>query len=51
MILLVLFVVAMFLWFLALLPWPADSYFGRALGWLPFICVLLLFLILHGLRV
>jgi hypothetical protein len=48
----ILFVVAMFLWFLTNLPVPQAIQFGWAGGWLAFICVLLLgvFLFVPGLR-
>jgi hypothetical protein len=48
----ILFVVCMFLWFLANLPVPQMSQFGWASSWLAFIAVLLLgvFIFMPGLR-
>ena len=42
MILMILFVVAMFLWFLSALPWPPLAQFQPASSFLAFVCVLLL---------
>ena len=52
MIIEILFVVAMFLWFLASLPHPEIQRFGWAGSWLAFISVLLLgvFIFMPGLR-
>jgi hypothetical protein len=47
MILLILFIVAAFLWFLTLLPLAFPNR-GEASGWLAFICVVLLFGLCHG---
>jgi hypothetical protein len=48
----ILFVVAMFLWFLTNLPIPQAAQFNWASSWLAFIAVLLLgaFLFMPGLR-
>jgi hypothetical protein len=51
MILLVLFTVAMFIWFLSLTP-PAQPYSAVASPWIAWICVLLLgiYMFVPGLR-
>jgi hypothetical protein len=48
----ILVVVALFLWFLSLLPVPQVSSFGWSTSWLAWICVLLLalFLFIPGMR-
>lgn len=52
MVLEILLIVALFLWFLSLLPFPQIAPLGAASGWLAWICVLLLtlFLFVPGLR-
>lgn len=52
MIIEILFVVAMFIWFLTQLPVPQATQFGWAGNWLAFISVLLLgiFIFVPGLR-
>lgn len=52
MVLEILFVVAMFIWFLSILPVPQLATYAWAGGWLAFISVLLLglFIFMPGLR-
>lgn len=52
MVLEILLIVAIFLWFLTLLPVPGASNFAWSTNWLAWICVLLLtlFLFVPGLR-